>query len=98
MMVLPLILWSIDTEDWKTRDPKKIADHILENVKDGDIVLMHDLYISTSKAVELVVPKLIERGFQLVTISELYEASGDSLKFGQIYTENRSRPAVTDGD
>ncbi len=60
---MPMILWSIDTEDWKYRDAEKISKHILENVKDGDIILMHDMYISTAEAVEIIVPALINRGF-----------------------------------
>ncbi len=82
---MPLILWSIDTLDWKSRDAQKATDHVLANIKDGEIVLMHDIYESTAKAVELLVPQLVERGYQLVTVSELFEARGESLKNGQIY-------------
>lgn len=84
---MPLILWSIDTMDWKSRDSKKVTDHVLENVKDGDIVLMHDIYDSTAEAVKSLVPKLIDMGYQLVTISELFEARGEILENGQIYNQ-----------
>ena len=84
---MPLILWSIDTLDWKSRDSKKVTDHVLENVKDGDIILMHDIYDSTAKAVKSLVPELIDRGYQLVTISELFEARGETLIDGQIYNQ-----------
>lgn len=90
---MPLILWSIDTLDWKSRDSKKVTDHVLENVKDGDIVLMHDIYGSTAEAVKLLVPKLIDMGYQLVTVSELYEARGEILQGGQIYNQmNKNKP------
>lgn len=82
---MPLILWSIDTLDWKSRDSKKVTDHVLENVKDGDIILMHDIYDSTAKATKSLVPELIDMGYQLVTISELFEAKGKTLIDGQIY-------------
>lgn len=88
---MPMILWSIDTEDWKYRDAEKISKHILENVKDGDIILMHDMYISTAEAVEIIVPALINRGFQLVTVSELYEIKGEALEVGNIYNRVKSR-------
>ncbi len=84
---MPLILWSIDTLDWKSRDAKKVTDHVLSNVKDGDIVLMHDIYDSTAQAVQLLVPELIDRGYQLVTISELFEARGEMLEEGRIYRQ-----------
>ena len=82
---MPLILWSVDPMDWKSRNAKAVTDHILENVKDGDIVLMHDIYDSTAEAVESLVPKLIQMGYQLVTVSELFEARGEVLEGGQIY-------------
>ncbi len=84
---MPLILWSIDTLDWKSRNSKKVTDHVLENVKDGDIILMHDIYESTAEAVKLLVPELIDRGYQLVTVSELFEARGETLKDGHIYNQ-----------
>lgn len=68
---LPFILWSIDTLDWKTRNAQKTIDAVLSKVCDGDIILMHDLYLPTAQATEVIVPALIERGFDLVTVSEL---------------------------
>ena len=76
---LPFILWSIDTLDWKTRNAQKTINAVLSKVKDGDIILMHDLYLPTAQATEVLVPKLIEMGFDLVTISELAERKGVSL-------------------
>lgn len=88
---MPLILWSIDTLDWKSRDSKKVANHVLENVKDGDIILMHDIYDFTAEAVKSLVPELIDMGYQLVTVSELFEARGETLKDGQIYNQMHKR-------
>lgn len=75
----PFILWSIDTLDWKTKNAQKTVNAILSDVKDGDIILMHDLYLPTAEATEIIVPKLIEMGFDLVTVSELAERKGISL-------------------
>lgn len=83
----PIILWSIDTRDWENRNAGMVKSNILDNVKDGDIILMHDLYDSTAEAVEMVVPELIKRGYQLVTVSELTEYKGSKLVSGQIYKE-----------
>lgn len=67
----PLILWSIDTLDWKSRNAASVINKALASVSDGDIILMHDLYDSTAAAVETIVPELISRGFQLVTVDEM---------------------------
>ena len=70
------ILWSIDTLDWKTRNASSTVSSVLNNVKDGDIILMHSLYGATAEAVETMVPELVRRGYQLVTVSELAAARG----------------------
>lgn len=73
---VPAIMWSIDTLDWKTKNAQKTIDAVLNHVQDGDIVLMHDLYGTTVDAVEVIVPELIKRGYQLVTVSELASYRG----------------------
>ena len=70
-MGMSIINWSIDSEDWKSRDPDKIYDDIMRDVKSGSIILCHDTYSTTADAMERVIPALIEQGYQLVTVSEL---------------------------
>lgn len=81
----PIINWSIDTRDWESRNAETITKIICENVKDGDIILMHDLYESSLEASKTVIPELINRGYQLVTISELSESREIILRAGQTY-------------
>lgn len=81
----PLVMWSVDTNDWQTEDVAGLVDYIMHNVKDGDIVLMHDIYDSSVEAAVTVIPKLIENGYQLVTIRELAEAREVSLENGKVY-------------
>lgn len=81
----PFILWSMDTLDWKNRDSKIVSDYILETVVDGDVILLHDLYDSTAAAVERVVPELIRRGYQLVTVSELAQYRDTELHPQTVY-------------
>lgn len=81
----PLIHWSIDTRDWESKNVEMIKNSILENVKDGDIILMHDIYDSTVEATKIVIPELINRGYQLVTIDELVEYRGATLSAGEQY-------------
>ncbi len=81
---VPAIMWSIDTLDWKTRNPQATIDSVLSQVQDGDIILMHDLYGTTADAVAVLVPELIARGYQLVTVSELAACHG-GMQAGQVY-------------
>lgn len=83
-MDMTLICWNVDSEDWQSRNKKKILKR-LNNLSDGDIVLMHDLYETTADAVEVLVPKLVKKGYQLVTIDELFYYKGIKQKPGQIY-------------
>lgn len=82
---MPAILWSIDTRDWRTRDAQNTVKVVLDQVKDGDIILMHDLYDATAEASETLIPELLKRGYQLVTVSELASYRGGMLP-GRTYT------------
>ncbi len=91
-----IIMWSVDTEDWDNRYYKGISDeeanhrvdtivqNALANVKDGDIILMHDIYESTADATVKILAALYEMGYEVVTVSELL---GDTMQPGRIYTE-----------
>lgn len=67
----PVVNWSIDTLDWESKNADKVCGKVIGQVKDGDIVLMHDIYKSTGEATKRIVPALVDAGFQLVTIDEL---------------------------
>lgn len=88
----PLIMWSLDTLDWKSRNADAVVTRIMDRVSDGDIILLHDLYTSTAEAVEKVVPKLVEQGYQLVTVSELMTAKGIKMEASKEYFEGGSFP------
>lgn len=81
----PIIGWSVDPYDWKVKNKEKIVNHILNNVQDGDIVLLHDIHEPTAEAVTELVPALVERGFQLVTVSELFQYRGVTPESGSYY-------------
>ena len=86
IIAMPLILWSVDTKDWQTQNCYCSVQTVLENVKDGDIILMHDMYEASADAVETIVPSLIAEGYQLVTVSELAEYRGMILQEGEEYS------------
>lgn len=83
----PMILWSIDTLDWKTRNTASTVKAVMSKVEDGDIVLMHDLYSATKDAALKIIPKLIKKGYQLVTVSEMATYKGYALENGKAYTD-----------
>ncbi len=86
---MPLILWNIDTLDWKTRNAQSTIDNVMQNAKDGDIILMHDIHTESVDAAIVLIPKLIEEGYQLVTVSELAAAKGVKMQNGEKYTDFR---------
>ncbi len=82
---MPIITWSVDPLDWKYHSSEKITQNILKNAKEGDIILLHDIYTSTVNAVNKVVPKLLEQGYTLVTVSELFYYQNQELEKGKVY-------------
>ncbi|NLX94137.1 MAG: polysaccharide deacetylase family protein [Clostridiales bacterium] len=99
----PIIGWGFDTTDWMYSDTKKknrtpaerdadkqkIIDRTLEKVQDGDIVLMHDIHLFTIEVCEALIPEFAARGFQLVTVNELFSARGIKPVNGQHYSNAR---------
>lgn len=81
---LPMICWNVDTVDWSKKSKKAVLKEC-KNIQDGDIVLMHDLYSNTAAAVEKLVPALKKKGYQLVTVEELFYYKGIDLEEGKVY-------------
>lgn len=76
--------WSLDTEDWKTKNADATYRMVM-TATDGDVVLLHDIHEYNVAAVERFVKDLQAEGFQLVTVSEMYEARGETLDPGTIH-------------
>lgn len=67
-----MITWTVDTQDWRLRDAQKLFEYFQSLPSlDGEVVLLHSIHGSTAEAMAIVVPWLIEQGYQLVTVSEL---------------------------
>lgn len=82
---MPLVMWSVDSRDWDYRNAEKDYQSVIDNVYDGSIVLMHDLYPATAEAVAKLVPELARQGYKFVTFSELMELRGVDVKPGSKY-------------
>ena len=93
---MPAVLWSLDALDTETKDAAKIVNKVLDTVKDGDIILMHDTQDVTAEAVELLIPELMNRGYQLVTVSELSSYRRGMVP-GGVYREFPPNQAEADG-
>jgi peptidoglycan-N-acetylglucosamine deacetylase len=73
----PTVLWSIDPRDWEATDPDVIVDRVLAEAAPGAIVDLHDgrrPQEATVAALVVMLPTLLERGLELVTVSELLDA------------------------
>ena len=81
----PIILWSIDPEDWGDKNVEREVEHIVTNAKDGSIVLMHDIYPQSVEAALQVVDRLHQQGYLFVTVDQLFAARGVELQAGQVY-------------
>lgn len=83
----PIILWSVDTLDWKSKNADAVYSNVMSTVQDGDIILFHDIYDSTIDAVVRLIPALMDEGYQLVTVTEMGEAKVGGLEPGKVYTD-----------
>ena len=79
------INWSVDTEDWLSRNPKKICEVTNRDVKDGSIILVHDIHITTVESLDCMLSTLTAKGYKFVTVRELLEAKGHEIKPGSYY-------------
>lgn len=86
----PLILWNLDTEDWRYHDVDHIVNYVMDNVSDGDIILMHELYATSLEALEILLPKLYAEGYQVVSISELATLQDKDLQAHHAYRAMKS--------
>ncbi|MHA6259426.1 polysaccharide deacetylase family protein [Sporosarcina sp. CAU 1771] len=68
---LPVVLWDVDTLDWKHRNPANLLASVQNNVNDGSIILMHDIHQSTADGLEAMLAYLQQEGFIFVKVSEL---------------------------
>ena len=82
---IPFILWNLDTEDWRYKDVDHIVNYIIENVSDGSIILMHELYETSYEALKVVLPRLYAMGYQVVSVSELANLKNKVLEPGNSY-------------
>lgn len=82
---LTIVTWNVDTEDWKTNNADKTYDAIMRHVKNGSIILCHETKGSTVQAMKRAIPALLEKGYQLLTVSELLSFTQTHGEAGMVY-------------
>lgn len=81
----PVILWSIDPEDWRNRPVAEVVNFVVRRAGSGDVILLHDMHASSVEAALRIIDILEPRGFFFVTVSELALLSGTQLTGGTAY-------------
>lgn len=81
----PIILWSIDPEDWRDQSIQQEVEHIVSHAQDGAVILMHDIFRDSVKTALQAVDRLQAEGYRFVTVEELFAAYGIDLIRGEVY-------------
>lgn len=86
---LPIVLWNIDSEDWKSRNPKTILEQVKKQAKENGIILMHDIYQTTVDSLENVLQWLESNGYQVVSVKEMMELQQKSYQVGDVIYDGK---------
>jgi peptidoglycan/xylan/chitin deacetylase (PgdA/CDA1 family) len=84
-MNLSIIAWSVDPKDWATNDTDLIFSRLLAQTGDGDVILLHDMSVSSVDAALALVDELQAQGYQFLTVSQLAMLRLRQLRPGQSY-------------
>ncbi|HLQ83620.1 MAG TPA: polysaccharide deacetylase family protein [Pseudogracilibacillus sp.] len=76
-MNTPIIMWSVDSLDWKSRNATAVHDKVMSNVTPGAIVLLHDIHASTAEALPQLLHSLKDEGYETVTVSQLLDLKNE---------------------
>ena len=86
-MGLGILNWSVDPRDWATRNVDAITAMVVDNVEDGDVILLHDMTDSSVEAALEIVDQLKQEGFEFVTVTQLARLKGVTIEPGKVYTK-----------
>ena len=84
---VPVILWSVDTEDWTGKSAGEIADYVISEAKDGDIILLHDIFEESVQGAVMALDDLTRRGYTFVTVNDLLADRGIAIQSGKVYRQ-----------
>ena len=81
----PLILWSVDTNDWTGKTADEIADYIVSEATAGDIILLHDIYENSVQGALMAIDRMQAQGYVFVTVEKMFADHGIILENGKVY-------------
>ena len=90
-----VIMWSVDSEDWKYKgrgengelaeqNINTIVENVMSQVSAGDIILMHDIYENTYEATKIILKRLHDEGYDVVSVSELLGNTSAGVKYSRL--------------
>ena len=85
----PMILWDVDPRDWEVRNTNTVINRVLNGAKDGSIILLHDVHLSTVNAVPTIIDEFIKRGVQIIPLDEMLSRNGTAPVAGGVYSSGR---------
>lgn len=87
----PIIQWSVDSEDWKTKDTPKIIKRVMKTSYNNSIILMHDIYPETIDAVPQIIDDLRNEGYEIILPDDLITEKQEPL---HMYYGNKSQQVI----
>lgn len=87
----PIIQWSVDSEDWKTKNTPKIIKRVMKTKHDRSIILMHDIYMETIDAVPQIIDELRNDGYEIISADELIDEVPEP---GHMYYGSKSEQVI----
>lgn len=94
----PLINWSVDPEDWKYHNADTVCKNILAGSYDGAIILVHDIYQTSVNGALAAIDKLLEQGYEFVTVRDLLLRRGITPEAGVMYYDAKNTGVNLDID
>ena len=91
---VPMVYWSLDTEDWRRLDADAVAQDIIDHARDGDIILLHDPYATSVEAALRAIDALTPQGYRFVTLEELFRQKGVEPEPGKLYIRPDERKRI----
>ena len=92
-----VILWDVDTLDWKHHSPAKTESITMSETKKGSIILCHDIHKTTVDAMPATLDALRAKGFKFVTVTELIQMHHEPVvqKKGPVTKTATAKDAAT---
>ena len=85
----PVILWDVDPRDWEVRNTNAVVSRVLNGARDGSIILLHDVHVTTVNGVAAIIDEFHRRGVQIIPLDEMLTRDGNVPVAGRVYSSGR---------